>query len=56
MLSSLYNNQQAGNAAFQQQRYAAALEQYTLGLGVETQDAMLRAMLFCNRAAALQVR
>ena len=43
---------QAGNVAFQQQRFTEAAEQYTEGLSQEVEDRNLRAVLHTNRAAA----
>lgn len=45
---------QAGNALFQRGQHSAAVEQYSAALGLAQPDqAQLKAVLHCNRAAAL---
>lgn len=44
---------QAGNNAFHQQQYAAAIQHYDAALSLGVQDARLAAVLHCNKAAAL---
>ena len=43
---------QAGNKAFQQQRYDAAAEAYTRALDASIGDTAFEAVVLCNRAAA----
>ena len=43
---------QAGNKAFQQQRYDAAAEAYSKALDTIAGDAAFQAVVLCNRAAA----
>lgn len=43
---------QAGNKAFQQQRYDAAVEAYSRALDASIGDAAFEAVVLCNRAAA----
>lgn len=46
-------HQQAGNNAFHQQQYAAAIQHYDAAIALGVDDARLAAVLHCNKAAAL---
>lgn len=52
-LKALDSPPQAGNKAFQQQRYQQALDEYSAALAASTDDPGVNAVLHCNRAAAL---
>lgn len=43
---------QNGNNLFRKERYQEAAEEYTRALDLEVDDSMLKAVLYCNRAAA----
>lgn len=51
--SSTVQQSQAGNNAFHQQQYAAAIQHYEAAIALGVQDARLAAVLHCNKAAAL---